>query len=188
MITFRDAQVNVPTEALNKHSQHKRSSLLINEHMFLRCYKVVKPCRSRADKERGRVQCVWRKRRTDVVEILACFQRPLRCDAPEESKEMLFISSCNVWYFLWGRGRKKALFSLADFDCFADSFCWNVKVLLFRLCISICVELRRPITLVTPLRKPCNLSFACKRLWRDLSGYGSAILGSARSTHRRAHI
>lgn len=39
----------------------------------------------------------------------------------------------------------EALFSLADFDCLAYSFCWNVKLLLLRLCISICVELRRPL-------------------------------------------
>lgn len=78
--------------------------ILINEQLFAWCYMTGKPCTRRAGVKEGE----W-----GYTERMAGFQRPLSDVVPilhsaTERKMLLFISICNVWYFLrawgWGEG------------------------------------------------------------------------------------
>lgn len=83
-ITCAITRVNVhthsPIEAsIWKHSLHKCSSLLINKRLFVRCYKVVNPCRKRADSEEIKSAREVQDRRAGDVGV---FPKPPRDSVP----------------------------------------------------------------------------------------------------------
>lgn len=100
--------------------------ILIHEQLFVQCYTNEKACTRKAGVKEGEWGCTKR---------MAAFQRPLSDVVPilhsdTERKMLLFISICNVWYFLRAGGQGEGIVVFGNISLPYWTCIWNAQFLL----------------------------------------------------------